>query len=106
MTDLLTSFYLAVGFQPLTWLALLVIASLLDAVTTVMALNKGGLQEANPVMRWAMSVMNPILALVLIKAIPLIAIYLTLQDNVLYVPLTVLAYLCVVAWNLRMIGRA
>ena len=106
MTAALSSFYLFVGFQPFTWLGLLVIASLLDAITTVMALNKGGLQEANPVMRWAMSVITPVMALVLIKAIPLVAIYLTLQDNILYVPLAVLAYLCVAAWNLRMIGRA
>ena len=106
MTALLTSFYLFVGFQPYTWLGLLVIASLLDAITTVIALHKGGLQEANPVMRWAMKYTGVIPALVIVKAIPLFVFYLTQQENILYVPLAVLAYLCVVAWNLRMIGKA
>jgi len=106
MNQLLTDFYLAAGFQPYTWLILLGFASLLDALTTIYALRQPGMQEANPVMRWVMNRIGVVAALLLVKGLPLLGLFFTLQDHILYVPLGVLLYLCVAGWNVWTISRS
>ena len=106
MSDLLSTLYLAVGWQPYTWFALLVLASLLDAATTVYALRQSGTREANPVMRWVMGKLGTVPALLVIKAVPLLALFYALQGHILYVPLGVAVYAAAALWNLFAVYRS
>ena len=102
---LLSDFYLLVGWEPYTWFAVLTLASAADAATTVYALHTGGFKEANPVMRWLISKAGIAIAMWLLKGMPLLMLYYTLQDNILFVPVGVLLFASVAAWNLRLLVR-
>lgn len=100
LDQLLSDFYLFVGWQPYTWFAALAVASALDAATTVYALRKLGAREANPVMRWAMRHLGVVPALLLVKVSALVLMFVTLQDSILYAPLWAVIYAAVAGWNL------
>lgn len=102
--QLLTSFYLFLGWQPYTWFALFVLVNVLDAVTTVKALSLGG-REANPLMRLAMQMFGVVPAVALLKCAVFYAVFTHLGTIILYMPLLVMVYVGVVAWNLRQIAR-
>lgn len=103
--QILSDFYLWCNLAPYTWFALLVLASALDAATTVYALHRGGVREANPVMRWLMQKCGIAIALWLLKGMPLLVLFFSLQDHILYVPLAVLLFAGVAAWNVAVIYR-
>ena len=105
MNQVLSDFYLFVGLEPYVWFALLVMASLLDALTTLYALRRPGFQEANPVLRWLMRQLGAVSALLVIKGLPLMILFYSLQDHILYVPLAVLMYSGIAAWNIATIYR-
>lgn len=106
MNDLLTGLYLFAGWQPYTWLAVLVAASLLDALTTVYALKQPNMREANPVMRRAMDRLGIVPALLVVKAVPLALMFYGLQEYILYVPALVAVYVAATLWNLYAIHRS
>ena len=104
MDQALTAFYLWLDWQPYTWFALFVLVNILDAVTTAKAMEAGG-RELNPVMRVAMNAIGVVPALALGKAAILYAVFSNLGLVILYVPLLVLVYAGVVAWNVAQIRK-
>lgn len=100
----LTSFYLALGWEPYTWFALFALANILDGLTTIKALALGG-REINPLMRLAMQRLGTVPAIALLKLAMLYAVFSNLGTIILYMPLLVLVYVGVAAWNLREIAR-
>ena len=104
MDAYLSDFYLWAGLEPTAWFALFFVASLLDAVTTLYALNKGG-YEANPVLRLLMARMPAPMALFAVKVPQAAALWASLQVNILYMPVIALAFVTVCVWNVGVILR-
>ena len=100
----LTSFYLALGWEPYTWFALFVLVNVLDAITTVKALKLGG-KELNPLMARMMGMVGVIPALAIMKVAMLYFTFTNLGIVILYLPLFVLVYIGVCAWNLYQIRK-
>lgn len=94
----LTSFYLFVNLQPDTWLGLFALLSLADAITTIIGLRRGG-REANPIMAWVMARIGAAPTLLAIKLPGFLAIWASLGYIILYLPVVVIFYACVVVWN-------
>lgn len=99
MSQILTNLYQFTGWQPYTWFSALVLASLLDALTTIYALRQPGMREANPALRWAMDKIGVVPALVGIKCAPLMCMFYALPESLLYVPPLALVYLAAAGWN-------
>ena len=74
-----------------------------DLFTTLVFLSLG-INEANPIAVWLMSVMNPVLALILIKAVAIIAAY-GIRAFGVSLRFINLFFLAVVAWNIAAILR-
>ena len=100
----LTSFYLFLNWEPYTWFALFVAVNLLDALTTIKALKMGG-REINPLMALVMRQVGVTPALLILKGAMLYWVFSHLGLVILYLPLFVLVYAGVCAWNLRVIAR-
>lgn len=104
--QLLSNFYLWVGIQPYTWFAIAVMASLADALLTIYALRLPNTREGNPVMGWFMDKLGIVGALALVKGGALAVMFYTLQESILYAPVTCVMYLVVAVWNMHTILRA
>ena len=100
--QLLTSFYLFLNWEPYTWFALFVLVNVLDAMTTVKALELGG-KELNPLMARMMGMVGVIPALAIMKVAMLYFTFTSLGIVILYLPLFVAVYIGVVVWNLYQI---
>lgn len=90
------------------WLALFVAVNILDALLTLYALRQGA-TEVNPLMRAAMRMMPPAVALVAVKGAYIVAVAVWLADVAPWLPLLTGVFAGVCAWNavqiLRLRGR-
>ena len=86
------------------WLAVFVAVNILDALLTLYAMRKGA-TEANPVMRAAMRVMPPAVALVAVKGAYIVAVAVWLADVAPWLPLLTGVFAGVCAWNAAQIVR-
>ena len=100
----LTSVYLWADLQPYAWFALFALLSMADGAMTIYALKRGA-AEANPVIKWLAKRVGIIPTLAAIKLAGAVAIFSILQSAILYMPLVVLFYAGVCAWNVRVILR-
>ena len=87
------------------WLAAFVAVNILDALLTLYAMRKGA-TEANPVMRAAMRVMPPAVALVAVKGAYIVAVAVWLADVAPWLPLLTGVFAAICAWNAVQILRA
>jgi len=101
----LSGLYLLTGWEPYTWLGMLVLASLLDAAATAYALYMQIGREQNKAMAWAMGKVGLVPALLLLKLPQIGTLFYTLQTSILWVPLWVGVYIAVVVWNLSVIFK-
>lgn len=102
--QLLTAFYLWLGWQPYTWLSLFTLANIGDALTTIKALKLGG-RELNPALAYVMRIIGVVPALVAMKAGMVYLAFSSLQLIILYMPLLVAFYGAAALWNLYQIKR-
>ena len=104
LDTLLTSFYLALNWQPYTWFGLLVLVNVMDALTTIKALQLGG-RELNPALAHIMRMIGVVPALAIMKGAMLYFAFSSLQLIILYMPLLVAFYVAAVCWNLYQIAK-
>lgn len=95
---------LMLGLDPHTWLIIFIVVTMLDALLTLYALKIGG-KEANPIINFLMRKVSPPIALGIIKLFSIALIYFTLQVTAVYLPILVLLYIGVCAWNILQITR-
>ena len=86
------------------WLALFVAVNILDALLTLYALRQGA-TEVNPLMRAAMRMMPPAVALVAVKGAYIVAVAVWLADVAPWLPLLTGVFAGVCAWNAAQIVR-
>ncbi len=90
------------------WFAAFVAVNILDALLTLYALRQGA-TEVNPLMRAAMRVMPPAVALVAVKGAYIVAVAVWMADVAPWLPLLTGVFAGVCAWNavqiLRLRGR-
>lgn len=86
------------------WLALFVAVNILDALLTLYALRQGA-TEVNPLMRAAMRMMPPAVALVAVKGAFIVAVAVWLADVAPWLPLLTGVFAGVCAWNAVQIVR-
>lgn len=87
------------------WLAVFVAVNILDAVLTLYALKRGG-AEANPLMRSAMRVMPPAVALLAVKGAYVAAVAVMLAEATPWLPWLTGLFAGICAWNVVQIVRA
>ncbi len=87
------------------WLAAFVAVNILDALLTLYALRQGA-TEVNPLMRAAMRVMPPAVALVAVKGAYIVAVAVWLADVAPWLPWVTAFFVAVCAWNAVQILRA
>ena len=80
------------------WLAAFVAVNILDALLTLYAL-KLGASEANPLMRAAMRVMPPAVALLAVKGAYVAAVAVMLSEAAPWLPWLTAFFAAVCAWN-------
>jgi hypothetical protein len=95
---------LALMFEPWMWLYIFIAATTLDAALTLYGL-KLGIAEANPLMRVLMRAVGAPVALAFSKMLGIATFAAMYQMWALYMPLYVLAYIAVCAWNIVQITR-
>ena len=103
--SVLSDFYLWVGWEPNTWLALFMVATLADAGLTLYAINHGT-HEANPVMARLMAILSPPVALAVMKMLHAAIVFSTLQMRILWLPVVALSFVAACLWNIGQILRA
>ena len=86
------------------WFAAFVAVNILDALLTLYALRQGA-TEVNPLMRAAMRVMPPAVALVAVKGAYIVAVAIWLADVALWLPWLTAFFVAVCAWNVVQIRR-
>ena len=86
------------------WLAAFVAVNILDALLTLYALRQGA-TEVNPLMRAAMRMMPPAVALVAVKGAYIVAVAVWLADVAPWLPLLTGVFAGVCAWNAAQIVR-
>ena len=86
------------------WLALFVAVNIIDALLTLYALRQGA-TEVNPLMRAAMRMMPPAVALVAVKGAYIVAVAVWLADVAPWLPLLTGVFAGVCAWNAAQIVR-
>lgn len=86
------------------WLAAFVAVNIIDALLTLYALKRGA-SEANPLMKLAMRVMPPAVALVAVKGAYIVAVAVWLADVAPWLPLLTGVFAGVCAWNAAQIVR-
>lgn len=86
------------------WLALFVAVNILDALLTLYALRQGA-TEVNPLMRAAMRMMPPAVALVAVKGAYIVAVAVWLADVAPWLPWLTGLFAAVCAWNAVQIVR-
>ena len=87
------------------WFAAFVAVNILDALLTLYALRQGA-TEVNPLMRAAMRVMPPAVALVAVKGAYIVAVAVWLADVAPWLPLLTGVFAAICAWNAVQILRA
>ena len=87
---------------PYHWLALFVAVNVADALLTLYAMRNGA-TEANPIMRAAMRVMPPAVALLVIKGVYVVTVAVMLDDAAPYMPVLTGFFVGVCAWNVMQI---
>ena len=90
---------------PYHWLALFVAVNVADALLTLYALRQGA-TEVNPLMRAAMRMMPPAVALVAVKGAYIVAVAVWLADVAPWLPLLTGVFAAICAWNAVQILRA
>lgn len=100
----LENFYVWVGFEPMTWVALFILSSLIDALITIYALNRGG-YEGNFVIRFLMRYVPAPVALFSTKGLQAGIILGSLQVNVAVLPLLTITYVVVCIWNIWQVSK-
>ncbi len=80
------------------WLAAFVAVNVLDALLTLYAMRQGA-TEANPLMRAAMRVMPPAVALVAIKGAYIATVAVMLADAAPWLPWLTAFFAAICAWN-------
>jgi hypothetical protein len=80
------------------WLALFGAVNILDALLTLYALERGG-AEANPLMRSAMRVMPPAVALLAVKGAYVAAVAVMLADAAPWLPWLTAFFALICCWN-------
>ena len=86
------------------WLAAFVAVNILDALLTLYALRQGA-TEVNPLMRAAMRMMPPAVALVAVKGAYIVAVAVWLGEAAPWLPLLTGVFAGVCAWNAAQIVR-
>jgi hypothetical protein len=86
------------------WLAAFVAVNIIDALLTLYALRQGA-TEVNPLMRAAMRMMPPAVALVAVKGAYIVAVAVWLADVAPWLPLLTGVFAGVCAWNAAQIVR-
>ena len=86
------------------WFAAFVAVNILDALLTLYALRQGA-TEVNPLMRAAMRVMPPAVALVAVKGAYIVAVAVWLADVAPWLPLLTGVFAAICAWNAVQIGK-
>ena len=86
------------------WLALFVAVNILDAVLTLYAMRQGA-TEANPVMRAAMRVMPPAVALLAIKGAYVVTVCVMLAEAAPWLPWLTAFFAAICAWNIVQIMK-
>ena len=86
------------------WFAAFVAVNILDALLTLYALRQGA-TEVNPLMRAAMRVMPPAVALVAVKGAYIVAVAVWLAAVAPWLPLLTGVFAGVCAWNAAQIVR-
>ena len=87
------------------WFAAFVAVNILDALLTLYALRQGA-TEVNPLMRAAMRVMPPAVALVAVKGAYIVAVAIWLGDIAPWLPWLTGLFAGICAWNVVQIVRA
>lgn len=87
------------------WFAAFVAVNILDALLTLYALRQGA-TEVNPLMRAAMRMMPPAVALVAVKGAYIVAVAVWLADVAPWLPLLTGVFAAICAWNAVQILRA
>ena len=87
------------------WFAAFVAVNILDALLTLYAIHKGA-TEANPLMRAAMRMMPPAVALVAVKGAYIVAVAIWLGDIAPWLPWLTGLFAGICAWNVVQIVRA
>ena len=80
------------------WLAAFVAVNILDAVLTLYAMRQGA-SEVNPLMRAAMRVMPPAVALLAIKGAYVVAVAVMLAEAAPWLPWLTAFFAAICAWN-------
>lgn len=86
------------------WFAAFVAVNILDALLTLYALRQGA-TEVNPLMRAAMRMMPPAVALVAVKGAYIVAVAVWLADVAPWLPLLTGVFAAICAWNAVQIGK-
>jgi len=84
------------------WLALFVAVNIIDALLTLYALKRGA-SEANPLMKLAMRVMPPAVALLAVKGAYVAAVAVMLAEATPWLPWLTAFFVAVCAWNVAQI---
>jgi len=87
----------------LAWLAIAIAANLLDAVFTLHFTNMG-IEEANPIMAWALSVGPAFFFILKFGLFTTAIIFLAKKRPRLLIPVTIL-YISIVAWHILWLCR-
>ena len=80
------------------WLAAFVAVNILDAMLTLYAMRQGA-SEVNPLMRAAMRVMPPAVALLAIKGAYVVAVAVMLAEAAPWLPWLTAFFAAICAWN-------
>ena len=83
---------------PYHWLALFVAVNVADALLTLYAMRNGA-TEANPIMRAAMRVMPPAVALLAVKGAYVAAVAVMLAEATPWLPWLTAFFAAICAWN-------
>ena len=80
------------------WLALFVAVNIIDALLTLYALKRGA-SEANPLMKLAMRVMPPAVALLAVKGAYVAAVAVMLAEATPWLPWLTAFFAAICVWN-------
>ena len=86
------------------WLAAFIAVNIIDAVLTLYAMRQGA-SEANPLMREAMRVMPPAVALLAVKGAYVVTVAVMLAEAAPWLPWLTAFFGVICAWNIGQIVR-
>ena len=86
------------------WLVIANIANFFDTIFTLYATQTLSIEEANPIMAWALDV-NPFFFVVLKLGLFALAIYFIAKKRPRLLPPVAILYILVVAWHILWLGK-